>query len=58
MMFPTRKLIGMNARLRGQIQLDSELAGARYFTRDEIENGKIWPAARQVFEERVSSSSI
>ena len=43
--------------VEGEVQMDSELADARYFTCDEIENGKIWPATRKVFEEHVFSSN-
>lgn len=39
--------------VEGDMKIDPELQDARYFTRAEIEDGKIWPATQSVFRDYI-----
>lgn len=39
--------------VEGELKRDVSLADARYFTAEEIEESKIWPATKKVFEEYI-----
>ena len=43
--------------VEGEITVSDTLRDARWFTKAEIENGKVWPATREVFQKYVFNES-
>lgn len=39
--------------VEGDMMIDSELRDVRYFTQNEIETGKVWPATQKVFRDYI-----
>lgn len=44
--------------IEGTMRMDSSLRDARYFSRAEIENGKIWPATQKVFQNYIFPKAL
>lgn len=42
--------------VEGDMTIDPELRDARYFSQNEIETGKVWPATQKVFKDYIFSS--
>lgn len=50
---PDQETHWYECRIEGDMKVDPELSDARYFTRAEFENGKIWPATQKIFRDHI-----